>query len=102
VRLSYTRVAAPGNGYHSLRTSLSRRLPRHLTGTLEAYGYFYDNPIRSYDTSYVYAGTLSYDAGTRLSLLWGASVMRSPYASLDAQTLVRASYAFDFPARGPR
>jgi hypothetical protein len=100
VRLSYARVQAPGNGYHSLRSTLSRRLPSHLVGTVEAYGYFYDHPIQRYDTSFVYAGSLSYEASARLSLLWGASVMRSPYAALDVQTLVRASYAFDFPARG--
>jgi len=66
---------------------------------LEAYGYFYDHPILGYDSSVVYAGTLSYEANARWSLLWGASVLRSPYAALDAQTLVRASYVFDFPAR---
>lgn len=99
VRLSYARVAAPGNGYHSLRSALSRRLPGHLVGTLEAYGYFYDHSVRGYDSSVVYAGSLAYDANPRWSLLWGASMIRSPYASLDAQTLLRASYALDFPAR---
>ncbi|MDF3067277.1 MAG: hypothetical protein K0R38_2878 [Polyangiaceae bacterium] len=102
VRLSYARVVAPGNGYHSLRSSISRRFPSRLAATLEAYGYFYDEPIQLYDTSFVYAGTLSYEASARLNLLWGASLMRSPYAAIDAQTLVRANYAFDFPAQGAR
>jgi hypothetical protein len=102
VRLSYARVQAPDNGYHSLRSSIARRLPWRLAGSLEAYGYFYDHPVQRYDTSFVYAGTLSFDATARLGLLWGASLTRSPYAALDAQTLLRASYAFDFPARGLR
>lgn len=102
VRVAYSRVLAPKNGYHSLRSSLSRRFPGHLAGTLDAYAYFYDHPISGFHTSVVYACTLTYEATARLSLLWGSSLTRSPYASLDAQTLLRASYAFDYPARGLR
>lgn len=70
--------------------------------TAEVYGYFYDRAILGYRASTVYAGTLSYAPAPRWSLLWGASLTRSPYAALDAQTLLRASYAFDLPARGLR
>ena len=96
VRIAYARVVALDNGYHSLRASLSRRLLAALSGTLEAYFYLYDEAIRDRTTSEVYAGTLSYQATRRLELLWGASLAQSPYARADAQTLVRASYAFDF------
>jgi hypothetical protein len=89
LRLSYARVLAANNGYQSLRSSLSQRLSQRLTGTLEAYHYFYDRAISSYRASSVYAGTLTYDPGKRWSLLWGASLSRTPYARLDAQTLLR-------------
>jgi hypothetical protein len=98
-RLGYTRVMIGENGYNALRASVSSPLVRRLAGTLEAYAYFYDQPIQGYSTSSVYAGTLSYQALDQLSLLWGASLARSPYASLDAQTLLRASYTFDAKPR---
>ncbi|MCA9595216.1 MAG: hypothetical protein KC776_17985 [Myxococcales bacterium] len=92
--VAYGRVIAPENGYHSLRTSLRRRIVRPLTATAEAYLYFYDESIRGIDTSSVYAGTLGYAVLPELSVLWGASVARSPYAKSDVQSLVRLSYLF--------
>jgi hypothetical protein len=95
VRLSYVRVLAPHNGYHSLRTSLSRRLLVATVGTLEVYGYFYDHAVQSYRTSAVYAATVSRQLSKPWSLLLGGSLARTPYAGLDAQALVRVSYAID-------
>ena len=100
VRLTYARVVAPENGYHSLRAALSRRLGQRLWSSLEAYGYIYDRAIRGVTTSTVYAGTLSYRPSPAFSALWGASLTRSPYASLDAQTQVRLAYDFDLGTRG--
>jgi hypothetical protein len=100
VRFSYVRVLAPHNGYHSLRTSLSRRLLTATTGTLEVYGYFYDHAVQSYRTSSVYAATLSRQLSTPWSVMLGGSLARTPYAGLDAQTLVRVSYALDQSQRG--
>src|SRR5450432_1608993 len=74
LRMAYTRLLAPDNGYHSLRSSLSRRLSARFRSTLEAYAYLYDKAIRNYRASTVYAGTLSVDATPELSLLWGASL----------------------------
>ena len=90
---------APDNGYHGVRAALSQRLMPALTGTLEAHGYFYDEPIEGYGTSSIYAATLEYAFLERLALLWGGSVAHSPYASLDASTLLRLSYEIDKPAR---
>jgi hypothetical protein len=95
LRLAYARVLAPDNGYHSLRSSLSRRFAPRWSATLEAYAYFYDRAIRNYRASTVYAGTVSFEAASRLSLLLGASLAHSPYASLDAQASLRVSYAFE-------
>jgi hypothetical protein len=102
VRIAYARVIAPENGYQSLRASFSRKLSRRIGSTLEAYGYFYDEAIAGYTTSSVYAGTLSYRVSDPFELLWGGSVAQSPYAALDAQTMLRASYDFDAPAAGRR
>jgi hypothetical protein len=95
VRLSYVRVLAPHNGYHSLRTSLSRRLLVATVGTLEVYGYFYDHAVQSYRTSSVYAATVSRQLSKPWSLLLGGSLARTPYAGLDAQALLRVSYVID-------
>ncbi|HET7540947.1 MAG TPA: hypothetical protein VFK05_13785 [Polyangiaceae bacterium] len=95
VRIGYTRVIAPKNGYQALRFSFSRKLAPKLSSTLEAYGYFYDDPIAGYKTSSMYAGTASYQVTDPLEIMWTASVARSPYAALDAQTMLRATYHFD-------
>jgi hypothetical protein len=99
LRIGYTRVEAPTNGYHSLRASLVKQIARRWSGTLEAYGYFYDQAISAVRTSVVYAGTVSTRPTDGLDVLLGASVARSPYAALDAQASLRLSYAFDL---GPR
>jgi hypothetical protein len=102
LRLSYVRLLAPKNGYHSLRASLSRRLLVQTTGTLEAYNYFYDHAIASYRTSSVYSATLSRQIVPAWTLLVGGSLARTPYAGLDAQALARASYSFEHSATGRR
>jgi len=99
LRVAYSRVIAPKNGYQALRISFSRKLSRCFSSTLEAYGYFYDQPIAGYTTSSVYAGTVSYQALDSLEFLWSASLAQSPYAASDAQTMLRASYHFDTPMR---
>jgi hypothetical protein len=99
VRVAYSRLIAPKNGYQGVRVSLSRKLTRCLSSTLEAYGYFYDEPVAGYKTSSVYAGTASYRVIDPLEIMLSASVAQSPYASFDAQTMFRATYRFDAPAR---
>ena len=99
LRVAYARVIAPENGYQALRVSFSRRLLERLTSTLEAYGYFYDNPVAGYRTSSMYAGTAAYRVIEPLDVLWSVSVARSPYAQLDTQTMLRVTYRFDAPAR---
>jgi len=95
VRVAYARVIAPENGYHSVRVSFSRAFSHRVRSTLEAYGYFYDEPILDYSTSSVFSATLSYRVSDPLELLWGGSLASSPYAAVDAQTLLRAVYEFD-------
>jgi hypothetical protein len=99
LRIAYSRVIAPENGYQAVRASLSRQLSTYLSSTLEAYGYFYDAPVGGYRTSSVYAGTATYRVSEPLDFLWSVSVARSPYAALDAQTMLRATYRFDAPPR---
>jgi hypothetical protein len=97
LRVAYARLLAPKNGYQSVRVSLSKALSRRIGSTLEGYGYFYDHSILGYSMSSVFAATLSYRVCDPFEVLWGASIASSPYAAFDAQTLVRASYAFDAP-----
>jgi len=99
LRVAYSRVIAPQNGYQALRVSFSRKLSRRVGSTLEAYGYFYDLPVAGYTTSSVYAGTASYQPIDSLEFLWSASVAQSPYAAHDAQTMLRVSYQFDAAAK---
>jgi hypothetical protein len=100
LRLSYARVLALGNGYQSARAAWQQKLMRQLAATLETYFYFYDHAISGYRSSSVYAGTLGYELSHRFSLLWGGSLSRTPYAGLDAQTLVRLTATFDHPGPG--
>ncbi len=100
VGLSYTRMVAVDNGYHSLRASVARHIHAGLSGTLEAHAFFYDEEISGYTTSTVYAGTLSYAFSPAFNLLWGASLAQSPYAKFDAQSLLRAAYVFDASSQG--
>jgi hypothetical protein len=100
LRVSYVRLLAPRNGYHSLRSSLSRQLPWQTSVTLEAYAYFYDQLLLGYRSSSLYTGTLAYQPSASWRFLWGASLARTPYAALDAQTLIRAVYDFGYSSRG--
>lgn len=99
VRIGYSRVIAPKNGYQAMRLSLSRRLNHRLSSTLEAYGYIYDERVAGYKTSSMYAGTASYQVSDPLEIMWTASVAQSPFAALDAQTMLRATYTFDRAAK---
>jgi hypothetical protein len=96
--LNYARVSAVENGYHSIRTSARQRIVDPLVATAEAYFYFYDESIRGQNTSSVFAGTLQYGLLRDLSVMWGGSVARSPYAVADAQTQLRVVYGPSFGA----
>lgn len=100
VRLSHARLLAPENGYHSVRASLSQRIRPTLMGTLEAYLYLYDHAVLRYRASSVFAGTLALRPSRVFGVLLAASVAESPYARLDAQTLLQLTCDFDLS--GPR
>lgn len=87
-----SRVIAPENGYTAMRNALRQRITFPLHATLEAYHYLYDDPIRGYDSSGVYAGTLDYSILPELSVLWGTSLAHTPYAATDLQSQIRIQY----------
>jgi hypothetical protein len=93
VRVAYSRVLAPDNGYHALRDALRRELTRDLVGTAEAWVYLYDDSILGHRSSIVGAATLQWWFLPQASVLWGASLARSPHAAADAQTQVRLSWS---------
>ncbi len=99
LRISYARLLAPDNGYHSVRASFSDRLLPNLTGTLEAYLYAYDHLVRGYRTSSVFAGTLAYRPDRAVGVMLAGSIAETPYAKLDAQTLLQVTCDFDLSGR---
>ena len=99
MRVAYARVLTPDNGYHSLRSSFTRRILPRLLGTLEAYAYLYDQAIHGYRASTVYAGTVEYRSERAVALMWSATLVRSPFANLDAQTELRLAYDLDFSTK---
>lgn len=88
----YTRVVEPLNGYHSTRLSLGYRLAAPVFLTAEQYLYLYDSAIRGMNTSTVHALTASYRPKRAWEILLGGSLFSSPYAALDAQTMLRLVY----------
>lgn len=92
ILVTVTRVIAPENGYRALRSAWQQRVAPELTTTVDAYQYLYDDPIRGYDASSVYAGTVEWTFARELSLLWGASFARTPYAASDVQSQVRLRF----------
>jgi hypothetical protein len=101
--LTLGRVSERENGYWSGRASIRWQFLDPAWLTAEHYTYLYDSPIRGIEASNVESVNAEYAATRQLRLLLGTSVVRSPYATLDAQTLVRVSYGADItPGRGAR
>jgi hypothetical protein len=92
VQLTYGRTAESRNGYHAGRLSISYRFADPADAVLEHQAYFYDVPIRGMATSTVDQASLGYKLAPMLRALFGGGIARSPYASIDAQALVRVVY----------
>lgn len=92
VNAIYTRVMEPANGYHSTRLSIGYRVADPVIVTAEQYCYLYDHAIRGIDTSTVHALNASYRPARAWEIMFGGSLFNSPYAALDAQTMLRLSY----------
>jgi len=104
----YGRLVGFGTGYHSLRNSLRYQAIRPLTLTADATLYVYDETISGRRTSSIYALNAEwskeggFEAGHRTRetrqlwrVLWGASLVQSPVASADLQTLIRFIYSLE-------
>jgi len=94
VNVVYTRVQESVNGYHSTRLSVGYRVVEPVTLTAEQYLYLYDHAIRGMNTSTVHALNASYRAKRAWEIMLGGSLFNSPYAALDAQTMLRLTYTF--------
>jgi hypothetical protein len=86
------RVKEPQNGYSSLRVSVSYLVVEPLRTTAEHYSYFYDTPVLGVSSSSVEGVSTEWAVVDKLRLLVGGSFARSPYATMDAQALVRVVY----------
>jgi hypothetical protein len=89
VQLVLGRVADIANGYWSERVSLRWTGLSPVALTLEQYLYVYDEKIRDVSVSAVEAATAEWSVSRSVRLLLSASAVLSPYAALDAQTLLR-------------
>jgi hypothetical protein len=89
VQLVVGRVADVSNGYWSERTSLGWAPASAVAFTLEQYLYFYDQSIRRVRASTVEAATAEWSATRAVRLMLSGSAVRSPYAALDLQALLR-------------
>lgn len=104
----YGRLVGFGTGYHSLRNSLRYLAISPLTLTADVTLYVYDEAISGRRTSSVYALNVEwskygeFEPGFRTRetqqswrVLWGASLVQSPVASADLQTLLRFIYSLE-------
>lgn len=94
---SHTRLLAADNGYHALRAALGYALTANLSSNLDTYIYRYDEHILGRRYSLVQALNLAYRGSGPLALLCGVSLVQSPYARADFQSLVRVSQDLDSP-----
>ena len=101
-QVAYTRVHEMQNGYHGGRISLGVRPIEQAALNFEGYLYLYDETIRGASSSLVGAANAEWSPSRLFSLLVGGSLARTPYASLDAQGLVRAIVHFETRAGGAR
>ncbi len=91
LQVAHTRLLGARNGYHSLRTALGYVISSRLSSSADAYVYRYDEPILGRHYSLVQAVNLSYRVPSAFSVLWGVSLVQSPYAQADVQGLVRVT-----------
>lgn len=88
-QVAYSRVRETQNGYHGGRISLGIRPIDQAILSVEGYLYAYDEAIRGASSSLVGAANAEWSPSQLFSLLVGGSVARTPYASVDAQGLLR-------------
>ena len=78
-----------------LRPATAANRTSHLSTSADLYIYRYDEPILGRRYSLVQAANLSYRAESAFSVLCGLSLVQSPYATADFQSLVRVSHELD-------
>lgn len=88
---AHARLIAHENGYHSLRGALGYAISARVTGSADLFVYRYDEPILGRRYSVVQALNVEYRAPSAFALLCGVSLVQSPYAEADFQSLVRLS-----------
>lgn len=95
LRLVASRVALEDNGYTQLRLAGRFPLWQHFTAFADVYQYFYDEPIRGYDTSTFASAHLGYVATEIWSARIGGSASQSPDAAMDVQVLAQLTAEWD-------
>lgn len=89
------RVLAPKNGYTQLRLAGQWRPLPQLAATLDGTTYFYDAAINDVTTSLAGTASVEWRALPQLRVLASTSVFRTPWASVEAQAMLRLVYELD-------
>lgn len=97
LQVAHTRLQAAENGYHSLRVALGYDISSRWSSSADVYWYQYDEAILGRRFSLVQAANLSYRTASAFSVLWGVSLVQSPYATADLQSVVRLRQELDAP-----
>jgi hypothetical protein len=92
---SHIRLRAVENGYHSLRAAVGYAFSARLSSNADLYVYRYDEPILGRRYSLVQAFNVGYRTESAFALLCGISLVQSPYAQADLQSLVRVTHELD-------
>lgn len=92
LQLVYGLVVEPENGYHSTRVTARWQVGPPVALVAEHYAYFYREPINGVGVSSVEALNAEYAGGFPLRFLLGGTLAQTPYATNDAQVLLRVAY----------
>jgi hypothetical protein len=92
---AHTRLLTVENGYHSLRAGLGYAFSARVSSNADVFVYRYDEPILGRRYSLVQVLNVGYRSESAFALLCGVSLVQSPYARADFQSLVRVTQELD-------
>jgi hypothetical protein len=87
--VGWGRVVEEENGYHALRASFAMHPVPVVLLAADGFVYLYDEPIEDVSTSVVGSLSAGVEPNDVTSVTLSGSLARSPWAEIDAQTLLR-------------
>ena len=92
LRAAYGRVASRDNAYHALEQALRYQVSERIEATAQLYAYVYDQPVAGRRTALSQLATLGVRAAGSLRVVWGVSLVQSPYSRTDLQSTLSLLY----------